>query len=86
MNVTALTINDLVEQVIAEAPKQPSVDSEPQKIASPITAIADKLDKLASEIESQKQASVSEFKADQAEKRAALTQIVKTYLELESSK
>lgn len=85
--VSLLTVDEIVEKALNRAPEE---IQEPVKTASPkgnlIFAIADKLEKLASEVESKKAEDVAEFKVNQAEKRAALTQIVRTYLELESSR
>lgn len=85
-SVSMVSIDDLIEKAMQEAPVEMPELSKTASVKNSFTVVADKLDKLASELEAQKSVDLSQFKHGQSEKRAALTQIVKTYLELESSK
>ena len=80
--VHQLTVNDLVEKAIKEAPTSQEV--EVPKTAS-IFALADELDKLADETRLDEDLSLNNYKDSQAEKVAAMETIVSTYLELESA-
>jgi len=88
-NVSAVTIDDLIEKAMEEAPKAAALGalSRPTiKIDGNVDKVATYLEKAAETMEQSKTASLDKFKAGQIEKKASLTQIVNTYLELESNK
>lgn len=90
MPVTQVTVADLVDKALAEAPRFAA--TELPKQASVVTKrcaaidLADGLDKLANELEKQETSSLQSFKLQQTEKLASIREIVKTYAELETSR
>jgi hypothetical protein len=81
MPKSSLTIGDIVDAAIKEAPSIEKVASAPI-VENKYFSISNNLDKLAAEIESEEKATVVDYKESQSEKVAQINDIVKTYLEL----
>lgn len=84
--VTRLSVTDLVDKAIEEAPKFVKTSESPEAPSiegNKYMMLAEELDKIGSKLESKQDEGLQEFKDQQSEKTAAFMEIVETYLELE---
>lgn len=85
MSVKRLTVGELVDKAIEEAPeflKTSELSSSPVIKDNKFFLLAAELDKIASVEEAKEESSLKEFKSENETKTAELKTIVHTYLEL----
>ena len=74
-------ISDLVEQAIKEAPPQNVASELPM---ASIYKVAEALEAMAAEMESEESGSLTAYKSKQSDKLASMREIIDTYMELQS--
>lgn len=84
MSVQRLTVNELVEKAIEEAPDYNSQELHKKASSNKVFDLANELDKMAEQLQSKEQSSLTEFKFEKNAKLTAMENIIDTYIELES--